>query len=114
MKQLIEEQDPMKQMECYTTQNHLKECESCGNLQNGSIIKVDKDNNCILCKRKVGGNVENWKQIEEKYKKLVKEFSLKLINDIEFNVIDDTLAFFKPYFQEKLHQEAKEELENIK
>lgn len=34
-------------------------CKNCGEISNGSIIKVDKNNFCLFCGRKVGGgNIE--------------------------------------------------------
>lgn len=90
MKQLIEEQDPMEKMECYTTQNHLKECESCG---------------------------KGWEQIKEEFRKEFGNFQEP--DEYTYNIgktkdgftQEDILTFFKPYFQERLHEEAKKELE---
>lgn len=31
-----------------------RDCKNCRNLSNGSIVKVDKDSNCLFCGRKVG------------------------------------------------------------
>lgn len=50
--------------------------------------------------------MKTWQEIEEEFK-----------DRFRFGIVDsdemiDILAFFKPYFQEKLHQEAKEELES--
>lgn len=49
--------------------------------------------------------MKTWQEIEEEFK-----------DRFRFGIIDsdemiDILAFFKPYFQEKLHEEAKKELE---
>ena len=74
-------EESMKEMECYSTQNHLKECESCR---------------------------KGWKEIEEEFRK---KFGFMFSGTIHEELKEDILAFFKPYFQERLHKEAIEELE---
>lgn len=58
---------------------------------------------------------KNWLEIEEEF---IKEFACKCTRkcgefDPDRNNPLDVLAFFKPYFQEKIHTEAVEELENV-
>lgn len=53
-------------------------------------------------------NSKNWLEIEEEF---IKEFDY-LNNDYGAD-LQPILKFFKPYFQELLHKEAKEELESV-
>lgn len=54
--------------------------------------------------------MKTWQEIEEEFRKM---FPFAIIDwQKGHNTMEDILAFFKPYFQEKLHQEAKEELES--
>lgn len=50
----------------------------------------------------------NWKEIEEEF---IKDFDY-LNNDYGAD-LQPILKFFKPYFQEKMHEEAVEELEIV-
>lgn len=86
--------EAMENMECYSTQNHLKECRKCA-------------------------PVGNWKEIEEEFRKrfiigtkkgLRVAMTQGAIKDFEMNKI---LKFFKPYFQEQMHKEAVEALEVV-
>lgn len=77
----------MKNMECYGIQNHLKECRKCA-------------------------PVGNWNEIAEEFRKKYDELGLKSkkrsMPGIERELI---LKFFKPYFQEKMHEISLRELE---
>lgn len=55
-------------------------------------------------------NSKTWKDIEEEFKGYVNS---KLITRLPDCDVEEMIAFFKPYFQELLHKEAKEELETV-
>ena len=59
-------------------------------------------------------NSKNWLEIEDEY---INNIVGCRINDLKSRdlrqVAEDTLAFFKPYFQEKMHEEAVDELEKV-
>ena len=62
--------EAMENMECYSTQNHLKECSKCA-------------------------PVGNWKDIEEEFERVFARW-----HDVDGLVKPKVLDFFKPYFQE--------------
>lgn len=82
----------MENMECWKTQEHLKECRKCA-------------------------PVGNWKKIEEEFRKKFNPEIGSHDDDCECSDcvgvldIDEVVNFFKPYFQEEMHEKAVEELE---
>jgi hypothetical protein len=52
---------------------------------------------------------KHWLQIEEEFKKRYGAF--EICDKVSKSEQENILNFFKPYFQENLHEEAKEELE---
>jgi len=54
----------------------------------------------------------NWKEIEEEFEKAYQNFRIDC-GSIERKDREAILQFFKPYFQEKMHEEAVEELEIV-
>lgn len=81
-----EKDQAMENMECWKTQEHLKECRKCA-------------------------PVGNWLQIEEEFRK--KYGAFQICEKISKPEQEKILAFFKLYFQEQMHKEAVEELESI-
>lgn len=53
---------------------------------------------------------KDWKDIEEEFKGYVNS---KLITRLPDCDVEEMIAFFKPYFQEELHDKAVEELEVV-
>ena len=83
-----EKNQAMENMECWKTQEHLKECRKCA-------------------------PVGNWLQIEDEFRKKFYRYENE---DTKDNVLveeygGDILKFFKPYFQEILHDKVVEALE---
>lgn len=78
-----EKNQAMENIECWKTQEHLKECSKCA-------------------------PVGNWKDIEEEFERVFARW-----HDVDGLVKPKVLDFFKPYFQEQLHEEAVEELESV-
>jgi hypothetical protein len=88
-----EQKEAMENMECWKTQEHLKECRKCA-------------------------PIGNWQTIEEEFRKKFQERhiwsdELPLLYDMKFEDIDRILAFFKPYFQEQMHDLSVSELEAV-
>lgn len=86
-----EQKEAMENMECWSTHNHLKECRECA---------PEKD----------------WKHIEEEFRKKFLGGGLwdcVSTEDGDLYQSKEILDFFKPYFQEKMHEEAVEELEVV-
>lgn len=63
---------------------------------------------------KIDWKESTWQEIEEEFRK---KFPFAIINwgedEKAHDKMKDILAFFKPYFQEKMHTEAVEELEVV-
>lgn len=56
---------------------------------------------------------KDWKDIEEEFRKKYVVKSNAGTGLLRYTDADSIIAFFKPYFQELLHKEAKEELETV-
>lgn len=59
---------------------------------------------------------KNWKQIEEELKlkaRAISEIPLERYRSMVYAGCLDMIYEFRPYFQENLHKEAKEELETV-
>ena len=58
-------------------------------------------------------NSKTWKDIEEEFRKKFVVISNAGTGLLRYTDADKIIFFFKPYFQELLHKEAKEELETV-
>ena len=58
-------------------------------------------------------NSKNWLEIEEEFRKEYVVKSNAGTGLLRYTDADKIIAFFKPYFQEKMHTEAMEELEIV-
>lgn len=58
-------------------------------------------------------NSKNWLEIEEEFHKQFDSKTYDFYQGWTFDEIDEILSFFKPYFQEKMHDLSISELETV-